>query len=168
MKKFAFCLFLIGILVAAAAIGIGILVRDNEEVQAISAVTGIPITPDRGEELRMAALNGNLKMSGIVSFLLRIYPYITKVTTISAAVAAFGLLLLILVLIIKPVLSVLLLIAIAAVIYFGSQGYLGQEVGNFVTMILGYLKNFFDQIVSFVNETKLVDTINNLVNQVTP
>ena len=165
MRKFAVCLLLIGIIVAAAAIGVGILVRDNEEVQAISAVTGIPITPDRGVELRQAALNGNLKMSGIVSFLLRVYPYITRVTTISAAVAAFGLLLLILVLIIKPVLSIIVLVLIAAVIYFGSRGYLGAEVGSFVNMIIGYLKSFFDQIVSFVNETKIVDTIQNLVNR---
>ena len=165
MKKLAISLFLIGILVAAAAIGVGILVRDNEEVQAISAVTGIPITPDRGVELRMAALNGNLKMSGIVSFLLRIYPYITEVTTISAAVAAFGLLLFILVLIIKPIMSIVLLIAIGAAIYFGYQGYLGPDVGGFVNMILDKLRGYFDQIVSFVNETKLVDTIQNLVNR---
>ena len=168
MKKFALCLFLIGTLVAAAAIGIGILVRDNAEVQTISAVTGIPITPDYGVQLRMAALTGNLKMSGAVSFLLRIYPYITRVTTIAAAVAAFGLLLLILVMIIRPVLSILVLAAVGALIYFGSQGYLGQEVGDYVTMILGHLKGFFDQIVSFVNETKLMDTINNLVTQVSP
>ena len=165
MKKLAICLFLIGIIVAAAAIGVGILVRDNEEVQAISAVTGIPITPDRGIDLRQAALNGNLRMSGVVSFLLQIYPYITKVTTISAAVAAFGLLLLILVLIIKPVMSIILLVLIAAAIYFGSQGHLGPEVGRFVNMILDQLKGYFDQIVSFVNETKLVDTIQNLVNR---
>ena len=137
-------------------------------MQAISTVTGIPVTPDYGTQLRLAALNQNLQMSGIVSFLLRIYPYITQVTTISAAVAAFGLLLLILVMLIKPLLSILLLAAVVAIIYFGSQGYLGQEVGDYVAMILGYLKNFFDQIVSFVNETKLMDTINNLVNQVTP
>ena len=164
MKKLALCLFLIGIIVAAAAISIGIVVHDNEEVQAISAVTGIPITPDRGTELREAALYQNLKMSGLVSFLLRIYPYITQVTTISAAVAAFGLLLLILVLIIRPVLSILVLIAIAAVIYFGSQGYLGQEVGEFVSRILDNLKVYFDKIVSFVNEAKLIDTFNTLVN----
>ena len=36
MKKFAVSIFLIGIVVAAAAIGIGIYVRDNPEVQAIS------------------------------------------------------------------------------------------------------------------------------------
>ncbi len=164
MKKFAISLFLIGIIVAAAAIGVGILVRDNEEVQAISAVTGIPITPDQGTALRNAALTGNLKMSGIVAFLLEIYPYITQVTTISAAVAAFGLLLLLLILIIKPVLSIILLIAIAAVIYFGSQGYLGTEVGDFVNMVIGHLKTYFDQIVSFVNETKIMDTFNNLIS----
>ena len=164
MKKFAICLFLIGIIVAAAAVGVGILVRDNEEVQAISAVTGIPITPDQGSALRQAALSGNLKMSGIVDFLLQIYPYITQVTTISAAIAAFGLLLLLLILIIKPVLSIILLIAIAAVIYFGSQGYLGTEVGDFVNMVIEHLKVYVDQIVSFVNETKIMDTFNNLIN----
>ena len=164
MKKFAICLFLIGIIVAAAAVGVGILVRDNEEVQAISAVTGIPITPDQGSTLRQAALSGNLKMSGIVDFLLQIYPYITQVTTISAVIAAFGLLLLLLILIIKPVLSIILLIAIAAVIYFGSQGYLGTEVGDFVNMVIGHLKVYVDQIVSFVNETKIMDTFNNLIN----
>ena len=165
MKKLALCLLLIGVIAAAAAIGVGILVRDHAEVQAISAVTGIPITPDRGMELRQAALDLNLKMSGLVEFLLRVYPYITRVTTISAAVAAFGLLLLLLlVLIIRPVMSVIVLIAIAALIYFGSKGYLGAEAGNFVNMILGYMKSFFDRIVSFVNEAKLVDTFNQIVN----
>ena len=165
MKKLALCLLLIGVIAAAAAIGVGILVRDHAEVQAISAVTGIPITPDRGMELRQAALDLNLKMSGLVEFLLRIYPYITQVTTVSAAVAAFGLLLLLLVLIIRPIMSIVVLAAIAALIYFGSRGYLGAEAGSFVNMILGHLKEFFDRIVSFVNEAKLVDTFNHLVNQ---
>ena len=88
MKKFAVSIFLIGIVVAAAAIGIGIYVRDNPEVQAISAVTGIPITPDNGIALRQAALAGNLRMSGLVAFLLEVYPYISQATTIAAAVAA--------------------------------------------------------------------------------
>ena len=164
MKKFALCLFLIGIIVAAAAIGVGILVKDNEEVQAISAVTGVPVMPERGEELRLKAETNGLRLSGVVSFLLRIYPYITMVTTIAAAVAAFGLLLLLLVLIIKPVLSILLLIAIAAVIYFGSQGVLGPEVGDFVNMVISNVKGFVNQLVGFVNETKIMDTFNQLVN----
>ena len=165
MKKFAVSIFLIGIVVAAAAIGIGIYVRDNPEVQAISAVTGIPITPDNGIALRQAALAGNLRMSGLVAFLLEVYPYISQATTIVAAVAAFGLLLLLLIMIIKPVLSILLLAAVAAVIYFGYQGYLGAEVGDFVNMVLEQLKVYFDKIVSFVNEAKIVDTFNDLISR---
>lgn len=165
MRKLAVCLLLIGIIIASAAIGVGIMVRDHEEVQTISAVTGIPITPEHGAELRQAALDRRLKMSGTVDYLLQIYPFIPQVTTLSAGIAAFGLLLLLLVLIIRPVMSVIVLIAIAALIYFGSQGYLGEEAGSFVNMIIQNLKGFFDRIVSFVHETKLVDTITQLVTK---
>ncbi len=164
MKKVALCIFLIGLIVAAAAIGVGILVRDNEEVQAISEVTNIPITPERGEELHQAALNLRLKMSGIVDFLLRVYPYITKATMIGAACAAFGLLLLILVIIIKPVLSIILLLAIAAVLYFGYQGALGPEVSDFVNMIISNVQDYMSRLVSFVKELPIGETINNLVS----
>ncbi len=163
MKKFAIAVFLIGLIVAAAAVGIGILVRDNEEVQAIGEVTGIRITPEHGEELRQAALDNNLKMSGVVSVLLRVYPYIAQVASIAAAVAAGGLLLLLLVLIIKPVMAIVLIALIAGVAYFGANGTLGPQVENVVKPIVDTIKLYFEKVVSFVNETKIVETFNNLV-----
>ena len=163
MKKLALCLLLTGLIVAAAAIGIGIMVRDNEEVQAISAVTGIRITPENGVALRQEALDRGLNMSGIVDFVLRVYPYVGTVSVISAGVAAVGLLLLILAIIIKPLLSIMLLLVIAAVLYFGYQGNLGPEVRNFVQMVVTNAQNYLTQIVSFAKELPIEETINRIV-----
>ena len=166
MKKLALSLFLIGLIVAAAAIGIGILVRDNEEVQAISEVTGLVITPENGEQLRQAALEQRLQMSGVVAVLLRVYPYIVKATMIGAACAAVGLLLLILVILIKPVMSIILIVGVGALLYFGQQGSLGPEVQRFVNMVIENVRIYVSQIVSFVKELPIGDTINNTINTI--
>ena len=167
MKKLSISLLLIGVVIAAAAIGIGILVRDHQEVQAISAAAGIDITPEQGLALRQTALQLHLPMSGLVEFLLRVYPYTPTVSMAGAACAACGLLLLILTALIKPIISLAFLAAIAALLYLGYHNYMGPDAAHFVQTVVANVQQYFSRLVSIVRDlnvgTALTEAINNIV-----
>jgi len=136
MKKLILTLFILGIVVAACGVGLGVLVKDNQEIRQLSAQSGIAIAPENADQLIQL---DNGRLSGIPSMLLRAYPLTDKLITYGSALAAASLVLLILSLLIKPVITIICMLVLAAVLYLGYQGNMGPDVQNVVRQIVGFI-----------------------------
>jgi hypothetical protein len=168
MKKFAIYLMLIGILVTALSIGVGILIRDNPEVaalfnrqnqQELNAANRFERIPENAMKMLEYANQHGWQISGITSFLLKVYHYTIPAAQIGAGCAAIGLLLLILVLLIKPVLSIIVIILLAGLIYFGYSGGLGPDVQQFITNVIKQVTSYMNVLVGFVKSLDLEQTV---------
>ncbi len=152
IKKVILVLLVLGLLAVACGIGVGILVRDNPEIRALSSETGIPIVPDNAEQLILA---DNGRLSGVPFVLLQAYPYMEKAITYGAALAAVSLLLLLLVLLIKPVMTIILLVLLAIVLYMGYQGSLGPDVRDIVVKLYGYVQSAWSYLQNFIRSNPI-------------
>lgn len=177
MKKFALYVILIGILVTALSIGVGILIRDNPEVTALferqnqqeaDAAKRMQRVPENALAMLDYANQRGWQMSGVTSFLLKVYHYTVLGAQIGAGCAVVGLLILILALIIKPVLTIIVIVLLAAAIYFGYTGGLGPDVQTFMTNLVNQVTNYMNVLVGFVKNLDIeqaVQDVRNIVSQ---
>ena len=148
MKKVGAVLIIVGIILYALAALLGVTVRDDEGVRALSRSTGIVIAPENAEAL-LAMPQAN-ELSGTSHWMLSLSRHVPLISSVGIGCAGLGLLLIILSLILKPLISLALLAAIVGLCYFAYQGNLGGGVQTFVQGVLRSLQDLLNQAISWV------------------
>lgn len=148
MKKLGVFLIVLGVVLYALAALLGVTVRDDVGVRALSRATGITIAPENAEAL-LAMPQAN-ELSGTSHWMLSLYRHEMAVSSAGIGCAGAGLLLILLSLVIKPLLSIVLLAAIAGLCYFAYQGNLGGGVQSFVQGVLQSAQDLMGRAISWV------------------
>lgn len=148
MKKFGVTLMIVGIVLYALAALLGVTVRDDEGIRALSRATGITIAPENAEAL-LAMPQAN-ELSGTSHWMLSLSRHVPLISSAGIGCTGIGLLILLLSLIIKPILSIALLAAIAGLCYFAYQGNLGTGVQTFVQGVLQSIQDLLNRAIAWV------------------
>ena len=148
MKKFGVTLIIVGIILYALAALLGVTVRDDESIRALSRMTGITIAPENADAL-LAMPQAN-ELSGTSHWMLSLSKHVPVISSAGIGCAGVGLLIILLSLIIKPILSIALLAAIAGVCYFAYQGNLGVSVQSFIQGVLQSIQDLLGRAIAWV------------------